>query len=256
MRAPTSDLPHITTELLACLRARRPRVHCVTNNVAQAFTANALLAVGAVPSMTMSPEEIGAFVASADALLVNLGTFDAERRAATATAVEVASEMGLPWVLDPVFIDRSEPRAAYARSLVACKPRALRLNRPEFVALAGAEPEDGALTRYALETLAVLGMTGETDIVTDGARQISIANGHPLMARVTAMGCAASAIAGAFVAVEGDAFVAMGAALTAVGVAGEIAGMRASGPGGFAAAFLDALYELDQDALVRRARVT
>ncbi len=62
------------------MRERSPRVHCVTNAVAQTFTANVLLAAGAIPSMTISADEIGAFVARADALLINLGTFDAERR--------------------------------------------------------------------------------------------------------------------------------------------------------------------------------
>ena len=67
-------------DILARLRARAPRIHCITNAVAQNFTANVLLAAGCVPSMTLSPEEIGAFVAGAQGLLVNLGTFDAERR--------------------------------------------------------------------------------------------------------------------------------------------------------------------------------
>src|SRR6185295_12648377 len=148
-------------------RARAPRVHCITNAVAQHFTANVLLATGAIPSMTISADEIGAFVARADALLVNLGTFDAERRAAA--AIEVAAEEGVPWVLDPVFIDRSEPRAAYAQSLVGQKPRAIRLNRAEFTALSGLEVEEGVLARYALDTLAVLALTGAVDEITDGA---------------------------------------------------------------------------------------
>src|SRR5881227_2629103 len=114
MRA--GELPQITADILARLRARSPRVHCITNSVAQTFTANTLLAAGAVPSMTLAAQEIGAFVARADALLVNLGTFDAERRAATAAALEVAAERRIPWVLDPVFVDRSEPRAIYAKS--------------------------------------------------------------------------------------------------------------------------------------------
>ena len=113
-------------------------MHCITNAVAQTFTANTLLAAGAVPSMTLAADEIGAFVARADALLVNLGTFDEERRAATAAALEVAAERGIPWVLDPVFIDRSAARADYAKSLVAQKPDAVRLNGAEFAALSGA----------------------------------------------------------------------------------------------------------------------
>jgi hydroxyethylthiazole kinase len=256
MHAPQSDLARVTAELLARLRARRPRVHCITNNVAQNFTANALLAVGAVPSMTLAPEEIGAFVASANGLLVNLGTFDDERREAAAAAIEVAADEGVPWVLDPVFIDRSPPRAAYARTLVAQQPRVIRLNRAEFTALAGAEPDADALIRYALDTLAIVALTGEIDLVADGARHVALENGHPLMTRVTAMGCAASALTAAFLSVESDPLTATAAALTVFGVAGEVAGARASGPGSFAVALLDALYDLDADTIVQRARVS
>jgi hydroxyethylthiazole kinase len=251
-----AELPHIAADILTRLRARGPRVHCITNSVAQTFTANTLLAAGAIPSMTLSADEIGAFVARADALLVNLGTFDAERRDAAAAALEVAGEGRVPWVLDPVFVDRSEPRAAYAKSLVAQKPRAIRLNAAEFAALAGAEPDDAALTRYALDTLAVVALTGTVDRIADGAKFISIEKGHPLMARVTAMGCAASALTAAFVAVESDPLVATAAALLCFGVAGGIAGEHAEGPGSFPAALLDALYALDAHTLDEKARVT
>ena len=250
------QLPHIAAEILMRLRAHSPRVHCITNAVAQHFTANTLLAAGATPSMTLAADEIGAFVARADALLVNLGTFDAERRAATATALEVAAERRIPWVLDPVFIDRSEPRAIYAASLVAQNPDAIRLNAAEFSALAETEPEDAALSRYALDTLAVVALTGTVDRISDGAREVRIENGHPLMARVTAMGCAASALVAAFLAVESDAFAAVAAALLCFGVAGGLAGERAEGPGSFPAALIDALYALDRQKLEEKARVT
>src|SRR4029079_1569960 len=114
-------LPEIAADILMRLRARSPRVHCITNAVAQHFTANTLLAAGAIPSMTLAAEEIGAFVARADGLLVNLGTFDDERRAATAAALEVAAERRIPWVLDPAVIDRSEARAISADSLGVSK---------------------------------------------------------------------------------------------------------------------------------------
>jgi len=253
MRA--GELPHITANILAHLRARAPRVHCITNSVAQAFTANVLLAAGAVPSMTIACEEIGAFVARADALLVNLGTLDQQRRAATATALEVAGEEGVPWVLDPVFIDRSEPRAVYAKSLVAQKPGAIRLNAGEFTALSGAEPDNAALSQYALDTLAVVALTGTVDRITDGAHRVAIENGHPLMAKVTAMGCAASALNAAFLAVESDPFAATAAALLCFGIAGGIAGEHATGPGSFPAAIIDALYALDEKVLIEKARV-
>jgi hydroxyethylthiazole kinase len=239
--------------LLDRLRAQSPRVHCITNAVAQNFTANVLLAAGCVPSMTLSPEEIAGFVAGAQTLLVNLGTFDAERRQATELAVKAAAEHKIPWVLDPVFVDRSSPRADFARALIGGGPNVVRLNRPELSALADGEvsPET-----FARANKTVVGLSGETDIIADGARVAAIANGHRLMSRVTAMGCAASALTAACLAVEPDAFRATASALVIIGVAGELAGEKAAGPGSFAVAIIDALYSLDAAALAARARVT
>jgi len=256
MQAPHSDLPTITADILDRLRQRRPRVHCITNAVAQNFTANMLLAAGAVPSMTIAPKEVRAFAARADALLVNLGTFDAERQKASLAAVAVANKGGIPWVLDPVFIDRSKPRAAFAKTLVAKKPRALRLNRAEFEALAGGKSDDHALAKYAKARRVVVGLTGERDLVRDQSRLATIANGHPLMTRVTAMGCAASALVAACLAVEPDAWRATSAALILYGVAGEIAAARARGPGSFAVEILDSVHGLDRGALMLKAKVS
>jgi hydroxyethylthiazole kinase len=250
-----SDLPKIAADILARLRARSPRVHCITNAVAQNFTANALLAVGAVPSMTVAPDEIAEFVARADALLVNLGTLDQERREAAEIAIEEASDERRPWVLDPVFVDRSQPRTAFAKALVGKKPWAVRLNGAEFSALADTAPMDDALRSYALHQFGVLALTGATDVVTDGSRIVKITNGDPLMSRVTAMGCAGAAVVAACLAVEGDAWVATAAGLLLFAVAGEWAAQRARGPGSFAVEFLDALHGLDRETLRTRARV-
>src|SRR5215470_4630679 len=136
MHAPTSELPSIAAEILARLRKRRPRVHCITNPVAQNFTANMLLAAGTIPSMTVAPEEVASFVASSEALLVNLGMFDAERREAIEIGIEEAMEEGVPWVLDPVYVDRARARAAFARTIITKYPRVIRLNAAEFASLA------------------------------------------------------------------------------------------------------------------------
>lgn len=251
----TSELPDIAADMFARLRAKSPRVHCITNAVAQNFSANALLAAGAVPSMTVAPEEIAEFVARADALLVNLGTFDRERRAAAEIAIEEATQARRPWVLDPVFVDRSQPRAAFAKTLVAKRPSAVRLNGAEFSALADMAPQVDALRRFALDQRCVVALTGATDVVTDGARLLRIDNGDPLMGRVTAMGCAGAALVAAALAVEDDALIATAAALMAFAVAGEVAASRARGPGSFAFEIVDALHGLDRETLRARARV-
>ena len=249
-----ADLARSAAGLLDRLRARAPRIHCITNAVAQNFTANALLAAGCVPSMTLSAEEIADFVAGSDGLLVNLGTFDAERRRATEIAVETAAKRSLAWVLDPVFADRSAGRAGFARAMMGRSPAVVRLNHAEFAALAGSEIAPAQVAAAARNGM-VIALSGATDLVTDGARLATIANGHALMAKVTAMGCAASALVAACLAVEDDAFLAAASALLVVGVAGELAGKRAQGPGSFAAAILDALYTMDAAALVAHARV-
>jgi len=248
------NVPQAAAALLDRLRARGPRVHCITNTVAQNFTANALLAAGCIPSMTLSAEEIGSFVAGSDALLVNLGTFDAERRAATEIAIAAAAGRGIAWVLDPVFVDRSPARAEFARGLLAKRPAAVRLNHAEFKTLAGAEVSEAALTGYARANGCVVAVSGKADLVSDGARVLTIENGHALMSRVTAMGCAGSALLAACLAAGDDAFTASAAALLTLGVAGEIAAETAKGPGSFAAAILDALYTLDAPTVMSRAR--
>jgi len=260
MRTPHSDFatefPTIAADVLERIRARRPRVHCITNAVAQGFSANMLLAGGAVPSMTIAPREVKSFVARADALLINLGTFDGERQKAAVLAVAAAGRARIPWVLDPVFIDRSAPRAAFAKKLVAKKPAAVRLNAAEFSALAGGTADAAAVARYAKTRGTVVGLTGERDLVRDATRLITVANGHVLMTRVTAMGCAGSALLGACLAVEPDAFRATAAALILIGVAGEVAAERARGPGSFAVEILDAVHGLDRATLLARTRVS
>jgi hydroxyethylthiazole kinase len=258
MHAPKPDLsnlPDIAAELLTRVRARNPRVHCITNAVAQNFTANVLLALGAVPSMTVAADEIGEFVARADAVLINLGTFDRERREAAEIAIRTAIDGRRPWLLDPVFVDRSQQRAAFAKTLAGRRPRAVRLNSAEFTALADSAPGEPALKRYARDQRIVIALTGATDLVTDGTRVAKIENGDPLMGRVTAIGCAGAAFACAALAVERDAWLATAAALLAFAVAGECAAARACGPGSFAVEFIDALACLDRATLRRRARV-
>lgn len=105
------------------------------------------------------------------------------------------------------------------------------------------------------ETGALVAMTGVIDFVTDGVRVAAIANGHPMMARVTGLGCTATALVGAFLAANDDYFTATTSALAVMGVAGEIAAEQASGPGTLQVRLLDALYALDQATLDTRARI-
>ncbi|TVR07285.1 MAG: hydroxyethylthiazole kinase [Salinarimonadaceae bacterium] len=243
-------------DLMRRVAERAPRVHAITNFAAQVFTANLLLAAGATPSLSYAEEEVEAFTTRADALLVNLGTLDRERRAGIARAIPAAKAAGRPFVLDPVFVDRSPPRLAAARARLADGPAILRCNAAEFVALADAPADEETVMARSRAWGCVVALTGPVDFITDGARVARIENGHPLMARVTAMGCAGTALIAAGAALTDDPFEAATAALLRLGIAGEIAGGAAQGPGTFQPAFLDAIHAADETAIRSLARIS
>ena len=256
--------------LLMAVREKQPLVHNITNFVVMNNSANALLALGASPAMVHSCDEVEDFVAISQALVVNIGTLFSEQIAACKLAAMRAKVAGVPWILDPVGAGATPYRRAAAGALAKLNPSVIRGNGSEILTLAeqarsgqgrgvdslhGSEAAVEAARILAVETGAAVAVTGAVDYVTNGARLVEIHNGHPLMARVTGLGCSATAIIGAFLAVERDAFVATVAGLTLFGVAGEIAAEWAAGPGSLQVALLDALYALDEATFMQRARI-
>jgi hydroxyethylthiazole kinase len=71
-----------------------------------------------------------------------------------------------------------------------------------------------------------------------------------MMSRITALGCAASALVGAFAAVESDRLKATAAALAVLGVAGERAASDSTGPGTLRLRILDELHTMDERAIL------
>lgn len=244
-------------EAFALLRERRPHVHVITNTVVQGFTANLLLAAGAVPSMTVAPQEVPAFAARCDALLVNLGTLSADRRSAIMGALDVVGESGTPWVLDPVFVDVAEQRRDFAREILARDPWILRCNRDEARAMGGTgEYEPAVADRLALDSVTVVVVTGARDYVTSGSNALHVGNGDAMLSHVTGSGCAGSALTAAFLAVTHDPFVSALAGAVLMGVGAENAALGAEGPGSFAWRLIDAIHALSPADLARRARLT
>lgn len=229
-------------ELLARVRERRPRVHCLMNTVVQKFTADGITAIGGIPSMTSSEEEIESFVSKVDALTINLGTLDAARRSVIRLAVNIANERGKPWIIDPVHCDYSPSRLDFAHELIGLQPTIVRGNAAEMAVIC----DVGKALRI---------QTGPEDLLWDDIRKIKVQNGHPWMAKVTGTGCLSGGVIAAFMAVEADAMLAAAAALVVTGVSAELAALHARGPGTFEAAFLDALNDVTEQDILSHARI-
>jgi len=257
------DLQACAAQNLERVREQKPLVHNITNFVVMNYTANALLAIGASPVMAHAPNEVREMVSFAGALVLNIGTLTDDWVASMVSAGERASEQGTPIILDPVGSGATRLRTSAAKQIIRhTKLSVVRGNASEVLSLQDetsttkgvdaihtvADAAEAAKT-LAGELKTVLAITGPTDLVTDGSRVIQVSNGHPLMGSVTGTGCTATAIIGAFLAVDQDPLQATATALAYFGLAGEVASENASAPGSFMIGMLDALYTITPDQL-------
>ena len=263
------DTTEAACEVIARVRSQRPLIHHISNFVVMNTTANITLCMGALPVMANAPLEVEEMVSAASALLLNLGTLWPEQVEAMLLAGRRANQRGIPIVLDPVGAGATRLRTESAhRLLKELSIAVVRGNLAEIAALAGMEARirgvesvgsagDAALVacQFAKKFECVAAVTGPIDVVTDGARFLRIANGHPMMATVTGTGCMATSVVAACAAVENDAVIATASALAAYGLAGEVAAERAQGPGTFQVHLFDALAGLTEDALRAGMRI-
>ena len=253
----------------ALVREKSPLVHCITNYVAMSINANALLAVGASPLMSFCPEEMEEIVGISSALVVNIGCLDRQEIEAMRIAAATAHRLGKPWVLDPVGAGASRIRTQTALDLIRdFHPTVIRGNASEILCLAGerinsrgvdssslsSDAIEGAKA-LALNSGAVVSVSGPVDYITDGTTVLTIANGHHLMSRITAMGCTASAITGAFIAAGDETLQAARNAMALMGIAGERAAARAAGTGSMEMHFIDELSTFDPSDYASSIRI-
>lgn len=262
---------------IAAVREASPLVHSITNLVVIQFNANVLLAAGASPVMAHAHEEVADMVAIAQALVLNIGTLDPYWVESMRLAQRAAAQRGLPVVLDPVGAGATPFRNRAIETLLAEHwPRVIRGNASEIMSVAGvtvatrgvdssAAASDALGAAQALLARsgrddAVVCISGETDHILDGTRRWAmLRNGDHWMTRITGVGCSATALVGAFCAVQPDAWRATTAAMALLGVAGELAAEQTrqvgGGVGSMQPRLLDALQLLDQPGFEQRLRL-
>lgn len=261
----SSDFAPRAAALAARLRAESPLVVNITNYVAMNFAANVLLAAGASPVMAHAPEEMDEMLAIAGALTINFGTLDVPWVKAMTQAGIEAQRAGKPVVFDPVGAGATTFRTGTALGFLKSFPVAvIRANSSEILALSDSaptatkgvdatDPVDAALpaaAALARKYRTVVAVSGAVDAVTDGATLVRIQGGSPLMPRITATGCALTALTGACCALApSDPLLAAATAMAVFKAAAEDAAKTARGPGSMAVAFLDALHTLEPAAV-------
>lgn len=246
----------VLSAAIAAVRSQRPLVHNITNYVVMNNSANALLAIGASPVMAHWTQEMEEMVSIAGALVLNIGTLDENWLKSMKVAGLAASRKSIPIVLDPVGAGATSARTAASLELIRlCHPSVIRGNASEIMALidasvkskgvdSSAQSEDAvkAARKLALETGAVVVISGATDYITDGTVVHTVEGGDGIMTSVTGMGCTSTALVGAFAAVVEDPLIAATAAMAVMSLAGERAAARSRGNGSMQVNFLDELY--------------
>jgi hydroxyethylthiazole kinase len=265
----TRGLGALAAELLDRIHQRHPLIHHMTNWVVMNDTANATLALGALPVMSHAKEEVAEMVAAAGALVLNPGTLYPDLVEAMIIAGKRANERGVPIVYDPVGVGATKYRNDTADLILKeLNLAVVRGNSGEVGALAGAGGEvkgvesvqgvadpAGVARELAKRRATVVAITGKRDIVSDGTRVFGVDNGHELLKTVTGTGCMATTVIAIFCAVESDKLLAAAAALAAYGLAAQQAARGARGPGSFRTALLDCLYNLKPADVEKGARI-
>ena len=252
----------ISENLLTKIRQEQPLIHCITNIVVANFQANGLLALGASPVMADAIEEAADIAAVSSATVLNIGTLKQDTVEAIILAGKSAAKHGIPVVLDPVGVGATAFRKqSVSRILKEVDVTLIRCNAGEIAAIAGvqwaAKGVDAGEGDADIETIAkqvaqqyncLVAVSGTVDIVTDGHKSLHITGGHPLMTRVTGVGCLLSSVTGAFLAVANEKpLETVAIALSIYKQAGENAAKLATGPGDFAVQFLNTLYSMENN---------
>ncbi len=248
------------------IKENGPLVHNITNYVVMNTTANALLALGASPVMAHAVPEVEEMAGIAGALVINIGTLSDTWIEAMFMAAGTAKKKGIPIVIDPVGVGATPYRTKTARELIqASAPSIIRGNGSEIMALceqdiitkgvdstSASEQAIDSAESLARDFDCVVCITGATDYIVSQEAIIQVKNGHAMMPRVTGLGCTATALCGAFAAVNQNFDKAAAHAMAVMGIAGEMAAKNAPGPGTLQVNFIDALYQLSETHIKER----
>ena len=275
-------------ESLAAVKQKIPLVHCITNRVTITDCANGLLSAGAAPIMAEDLREVEDITSISQALVINIGTLMPLQIEAMLKAGKKAKTLGIPVIFDPVGAGATKLRDEVSKQIIDdVKPDIIRGNMSEIRALYGfaghtkgveAAASDAVTMENAKEASVivkemaekfncVVAATGEVDILSDGKTVYYVANGHPMLCKITGSGCVLSAVTGGYagaakaadsVSKENLLNAAVGAFVLS-GLAGEYAYAEVekagAGTGTFHCKYMDALNLIGEEDFRKNAKI-
>lgn len=281
----SEDAKLAAIDSLTAVQQKIPLVHCITNRVTITDCANGVLACGAAPIMAEDTREVEDITSISQALVLNIGTLMPLQIEAMLKAGKKAKQIGIPVILDPVGAGATKLRDEVSKQIIDdVKPDIIRGNMSEIRALYGfagntkgveAAASDAVTMDNAEEAAAVVkelaekfdcvvGATGEVDIISDGKTTYFVANGHPMLCKITGSGCVLSALTGAYAGAADEKtkenlLNAVLGAFVLSGLTGEYAYAEVdkvgAGTGTFHTKYMDALNLIDADDFKKNARV-
>ena len=225
------------------------------------FSANVLLATGASPIMAHSVEELEDLSHISGSAVANIGTLDEHWIKSFYAIQEISSKLNKPFVLDPVGCGASKLRTSVAQKILDQRPSIVRGNASEISSILGLQHKTKGVdsTTHSTDVISQVRehlipgitflITGETDYALTTEDVFSVHGGHPLMTKVTAIGCALSSVVAAFCSVNQNFVQAASHAAVLFAIAGKVSAEKVKGPGSFAEVFLDEIYGLDEEKI-------
>jgi len=249
-------------EIQKIIKAEKPLIHHITNNVTVNDCANLTLNWGALPVMASAAEESAQMVENAAALVLNLGTISSRQLQSMLKAGRRANQLEIPIILDPVGVGATEFRTEAAQKILSTlKISLIKGNKGEISFLAGKAAEirgvesigeykeiEESATLLARRLKAVVVVSSKVDLISDGNQQSKINKGHVMLSQVVGTGCMLGSTLGVFAAAAKDSNLSLfEAAQTAVyhySLAGEKAAEKKLTPAKFKIEFMDAIFKL------------
>ena len=234
----------------------------MTNYVTVNECANITFAIGALPIMSDDIDEV---VATAKALVLNVGALNKNMVNAMVAAGQKANALKVPVILNPLGVGVSNLRRKAIMFLLKNINISIICGRSTEInfinELEGKNNEHSCSVEMvkglAKKYNAIVALVGPSDIISDGDKVICIDNGHESMATVIGSGCMCTSLVGVFCGASDNYLKATVSAVATMAISGEIAYEKINtyGCGSYGISIIDEVNHMNPQKMLERMKI-